>query len=39
MVKVFPAMVSVPLRPPAPLSAFTEYETVPLPLPLAPPVI
>ena len=39
MVKVCPAMVSEPVRPPEPLLAFTEYVTVPLPLPLAPPVI
>ena len=38
MVKVCPAMVSEPVRPPEPLLAFTEYVTVPLPLPLAPPV-
>jgi hypothetical protein len=36
MVKIFPAMVSVPLCPmPLPLAA-TEYDTVPLPLPLVP---
>jgi hypothetical protein len=32
-------MVKLPLRPPLPAFEFTEYDTVPLPLPLAPPVI
>jgi hypothetical protein len=36
MVKVWPAMAKVPLRPLLPLFAFTVYDTVPLPLPLAP---
>jgi len=39
IVKVCPAMVNVPLKPLTPRFALTEYDTVPLPLPLAPPVI
>jgi hypothetical protein len=36
MVNVWPAMVKVPLRAVLPRFAFTEYDTVPLPLPLVP---
>ena len=38
MVKVRPAIVSVPLMLLTPLLALTEKLTVPLPLPFAPPV-
>jgi hypothetical protein len=37
MVKVFPAIVIVPIRT-GPVLAATEYCTVPFPLPLEPPV-
>src|SRR5258708_7538896 len=39
IVKGSPAMVKVPLRPLVPTLGLTEYDTVPLPLPLPPPVI
>src|SRR5687768_6964613 len=38
-VKVWPAMVIVPVREDVELLAATEYETVPLPVPAAPAVI
>jgi hypothetical protein len=37
-VKVLPAIVSVPVRDPAPVFAPTLYVTVPLPFPFEPPV-